>query len=151
MTDKAIQARRYLDDIRSLNLRISARHEQLMRLRARLEPGAARLTGMPGGGKALDWTELSAAAMELESEIAGEIRQLTDMRRERLETIESVEDGTLRTLLELRYISCLTFREIGEKMHYDPNWAFRLHYRALEQIVIPADETQQNTTNTNVL
>ena len=48
--------------------------------------------------------------------------------------IDSVPDLKLQTLLRYRYILCMKWEDISDKMHFDLKWLHVLHGRALEAI-----------------
>ena len=72
--------------------------------------------------------------VDLETEINTEIDKLVEKRKEIESVIRAVEDSTLRTLLEYRYINGKKWEEIALMMGYDYRWVLRLHGRALELV-----------------
>lgn len=61
-------------------------------------------------------------------------REISSAAAERFyieQTVNSVADERLRTLLKLRYIDGLTMEEVSYKLDIDLRWANRLHSRAI--------------------
>lgn len=121
---------KWLSRARELERRIEARTEQAERLRQSLLPGAASGGGMPRGSGA-DWTDRAAAAIEIERDIAAELRRLRRAREEIVRAIEDVPDGDQRTVLDMRYIGGYKFARIAGRLHYDRTWVWRLHNRGV--------------------
>lgn len=121
---------KWLSRVRELERRIEARTEQAERLRQSLLPGAAMGGGMPRGGGS-DWTDRAAAAIEIERDIAAEIRRLRRAREEIVRAIEDVPDGDQRTVLDMRYIGGYRVGRIAAELHYDRTWVWRLHNRGV--------------------
>jgi DNA-directed RNA polymerase specialized sigma subunit len=71
--------------------------------------------------------------LELEQEVDGDIDRLIDLKREMMSGISTVEQPEYHVLLELRYLSFLTWEEIAERMNYSPRQIHRLHGQALKQ------------------
>lgn len=78
--------------------------------------------------------------IEISNEITQELKELHRLRREIRAAICGVKDDTLQTLLLYRYISGMTWEQIGEKLFYTHVWLWTLHRRALDKISIPRDE-----------
>ena len=78
--------------------------------------------------------EAEAAFMEREMEA---MEGLVDLKKQILDSINKVEDPELRTLLELRYISYMSWENIASEMFYGIDNVFKLHRKALEQIEVP--------------
>ncbi len=72
----------------------------------------------------------------LQEEICKDIGGLIDLKREIGSCIDTVEDNTLRLLLQYRYIDGITFENIAEQMHYSWRWIIKLHGQALQVLEI---------------
>ena len=92
------------------------------------------LSDMPKGGRQRDWTEAVDALVDLCADIDREIRELCKVKREVNEAIDAVEDMRYRRVLELRYRSYLSWKQIAEEMGYDVRWVLRLHGKALLEV-----------------
>lgn len=95
-----------------------------------------RLTGITAAG---DNTPVSGTKdphrfdsyTELNDKIDRRIDELCAIKAEIFDLIEKIPDIKLRGLLIDRYINCLTFQQIADKMEISPRWVMSLHKRAL--------------------
>lgn len=71
---------------------------------------------------------------ELTDKIDRRIDELCAIKAEIFDLIEKIPDIKLRGLLIDRYINCLTFQQIADKMELSPRWVMRLHKRALNLV-----------------
>lgn len=72
--------------------------------------------------------------IELQEEIQEEIDSLVQVEREIGRAItKTVEDPTLRALLEMRYLNYLKWEEIAVRLDVTFRWTMTLHRRALEE------------------
>lgn len=70
----------------------------------------------------------------LQEEIQGEISALAQAEVEIGRAIsETIEDPTLKALLELRYLNYLKWEEIAVRLNMTFRWTMTLHSRALEE------------------
>ena len=67
-------------------------------------------------------------------EIDKRVDELVEIKHEILSAINEVEDPTLRTLLQLRYINFETWEQIAIDMNYSYMRVCRLHGKALGKI-----------------
>lgn len=72
--------------------------------------------------------------LQLEEEADREIDALVALKGEIRRAIRTVEDPTLRLLLEYRYIHGLTWEQTADRMSYNDRWVRRLHGKALEML-----------------
>lgn len=79
--------------------------------------------------------------MEIEQEINAEIDRLIDAKREIAAAIYKLDDETLRTILEYRFLCFMKFREIAEQMTYSERQVFYLYKRALKNIALICSST----------
>ena len=129
----------FLRRVREIDRRIDETLERLDRMRARLEAGrSSNLSGMPRGG-ALDWTETADRVIELERRYNSQIRDMCRLKQAAVDAIDRVEEASLREVLELYYLDGYTWERVAETMHLDLRWVYRLHGRALQQIIVPED------------
>ena len=75
--------------------------------------------------------------VSLETEINAEIDKLVEKRKEIEGIIRMVENSTLRTLLEYRYINGKKWEEIALMMGYDYRYILKIHGKALS--ALPSD------------
>lgn len=67
--------------------------------------------------------------------------RLAQTKREILEVINSVDDGVLRSLLFARYVSCMTWSEVSDELHYCRAQTFRLYKKAVKRVQMRLNET----------
>lgn len=72
--------------------------------------------------------------IDLEQKIKGEISALVDMKSEILEKIHTLDNVDQQSVLEFRYLSCMTWEQIAEEMRYSPRWIYKLHGMALKEL-----------------
>ncbi len=95
-----------------------------------------------GGGTDRD-SKLTAYA-ELSRDIDGRIDELIEIKREILTAINSIPDGTLRTLLISRYINIKDWTDVAKDIGYEVRSTTRLHGEALIQITECCPEMSLN-------
>lgn len=71
---------------------------------------------------------------EVEKELKQRIRELIRVRRRVDRAIRTVQDDTLREVLERRYISGMASEKIAEEMNYSPRWIKKLHGKAISKV-----------------
>lgn len=127
-------AKEYLSRYRRQNDRINAKLGQAAELRRK----AQTVSGSSGGTHSTQpydrIGEITAKLVDLEREINEDIDRSVDVQREILAAISAVGDERLRTLLELKYINCLTLEEIAVRMGYCYMQICRLHGKALSAV-----------------
>lgn len=78
-------------------------------------------------------------ALDIEAEIREDILELQQIQRETAEAIYYLlDDVTLQTLLEQRYLASMRWEEIAVNMNYAYRWVMRLHVKALRLMKIKA-------------
>ncbi len=89
-----------------------------------------------GGG----WDDRIQSAVdelvELRAMLYDRLLDSTALRLDIENSISAVSDERLRLLLELRYIDCLTWEKVAEKLNTEYRWVLRLHKRALNALKI---------------
>ena len=117
---KAKAAQDHLDDLRAMAERITPKY------------------GGDGGGTHQSIDKLGAAVariVDAEAVVDAQISLLIATAREVQNTIEAVQDETLRVLLYERYINGKTFEAIAVQMNYSyVHIVHRLHPKALESV-----------------
>ena len=74
--------------------------------------------------------------MEIEIEFNVDIDVLVDLKKEIMSIIKKINNPEQQTLLEQRYLCFKTWEEIAVDMWYSIQNAYKVHDRALENIVI---------------
>ena len=132
-------AKEYLMRYRNLDAKIDTKLERIMRLRALAEKRTAVYNDMPCGGQS-DREDIYAKIIDEESDLDREIDRLLLLQAEIEMAIDSVPNDTHRTLLEMRYLTRMTWEQIAEGLYYTRAWVDTLHGRALGQVQIPEKE-----------
>lgn len=128
----------YLKDFRKLGLEIDRMIEEYKRLYSWATRITPTLSDLPGSHGSED--RVSGCVERLiciNEEINRKIDEYIDRREEIHAAIESLEVGTLRTLMGLYYLNGLTWGEVAERLGYEIRTITRLHGAALEQIETP--------------
>lgn len=133
------EKKEYLLGYQRLNQRINRlllEQQQWRELATRVSPN---LSGMPRGGGGGGTQGAISKIVDLETEINAEIDKLVEKRKEIEGIIRAVEDSTLQTLLEYRYINGKKWEEIALLMCYDYRYVKKLHKKALFAIQVKED------------
>ena len=136
MTDKIRIAKRFLSQAYWMDVRIDGRFRQVQSLRAI----ATRMTGSYEGDivvhtrNAHSMEDAIVKVIMLEKELDAEIDKLVDTRRIIKEVIDCVADEEQRILLELRYESSCSWKEIETMIRVGHSQMFERHNRALDAV-----------------
>lgn len=132
-------AKEFLRRAREVDRRVDEAQERVDKLRAKLESGRmSSVTGMPRGGGA-DWTETADRLIELERTTSAQVRELMRWKEAALDAIRAVPDPRQAEVLELYYISGLTWEQVARQMHTTQRWVMILHGRGLQRVRVPED------------
>ena len=135
MTTKEVKD--YLMQYRNAVKRAAAATDHIMELRAMAERITPQYSAGGCGGSHSTGDKLGAAVariVDAENRVSDELEMLEATERDVANTINSVKDNTLRTLLYERYINGKTFEQIAVLL--DKSWrhTIRLHGSALYEI-----------------
>lgn len=119
-----IEVKDFLSRAHRLREYIAVKEEQLSDLRKTLNVNAYDTNSQ--------W--LVCKIVDLEKEITSEIGLMIDSIREIKKAIESIDDITLRLLLEMHYLNYKNFDVIADELHYSDRHVYRLHDEALKLI-----------------
>lgn len=126
---------RYLSRYRRLNQRIDRLLEEQSRWRERALKITPTLSQAPGGGGSGSPIERPMdKVLEIDVEINREIDEMQIARQEIRETLNQLEDESLKLLMEYRYIDGMTWERIAKKMNYSYKQVCRLHGYALGKL-----------------
>lgn len=133
--NQATAVKAYLSRYSDLNESIDAKRKQVEKLRER----AQTVSGGNSNGvhNTLPYDkigQITAKIVDLEREIIAEIDRSVDVQREIREVISAVSIERLRTILEKRYLNCMSFDEIAAVLHYSKRQIFRFHESALDEV-----------------
>lgn len=122
----------YLMQVYKMDRRIRILQGKVEKLRAGLEYHSPSLESGGGGGSPDKMPDTLSKIMEYEQHAAQLQAAYVDKYIEIDRAIHSVEDGTLREVLERRYLLYQKWEQIAQEMHKDIRWIYRLHGRALD-------------------
>ncbi len=124
----------YLSRYRFLDVAINAKRERCETLRQKAQSAGGSMGGGIRSSQPYDRvSEITNRVVDMERE---EIDRLEAEQMEIKSAINAVPDPQLRTLLELKYIHCLTLEEVAKRMRYSYSQICRLHGKALHQIIM---------------
>ena len=72
---------------------------------------------------------------DLQQKLREDIDDLTEMMDRGRRYINSLEDQSERTVMELRYFNHMTFRQIAQKMKYSEDTIYYKHRSAIKNII----------------
>ena len=142
--DGHMAAKEYLNQVRLLDRQISAKLEQIARLRSLTEKITVSLSPTAGTGSP-NPTALQdriIRLVEAEEELNAEIDRLVDLKQEISEVLKLVQNDLSRIVLEERYLNGRTWGEIIGIMGYHERTVFKFHDQGLREIntVMKTDE-----------
>ena len=139
MNKQQIAAKNYLMRAYRIDTRINSKLEQIQSLNDLATKATSVISDMPSNAtRNVHKTEdVIVKIVDLQNEIKEAMEGLVDLKKQILDSINKVEDPELRTLLELRYISYMSWENIAAEMFYGIDNVFKLHRKALEQIEVP--------------
>ena len=126
-----------LNGVRELNKKICDIERHLQALRISAENLVPILDGLPHSSEAKSRVE-KIALMIVEDE-----RELTALNETKLlakseladKILCEVNEPILQTLLVLRYVECLSFKETARRMHFTLRHIFKLHEKILKEFI----------------
>jgi len=76
--------------------------------------------------------DLYITYLTLKADILSRVKRIMEIKKEIEEVIAKIDNPTLRTLLQYRYIGGETFEKTAELMCYEERHIYRLHKKAIE-------------------
>ena len=133
-----MNAKEYLKQAFYLDKRINSKLEQVESLNALATKATSTLSDMPKspsrGTSKLEDTIVKI--VDLQEEINRDIDKLVDLKAEMVGTIKQIQNKELQVILEKRYLCFESWEKIAVEMNYSIQHIFRLHSKALKNIVI---------------
>lgn len=123
----------YLEQYRTLEAGIKVKLEQVERLRALVTRANANCNS--GGFNPMPYDkvgELTAKIVDLENEVNREIGKLIGLQAEITGYIAAIPSAKVRRVIDLHYISGLSFGKIAEREARDIRTIFRWHEEGLK-------------------
>ena len=135
-------AKEYLAQAYRIDQRINSKLEQIVSLRELATKATSTLSDTPPSGSrnAHSMEGIIVKMMELENEINADIDVLIDLKKEIMSIIKKINNPEQQTLLELRYLCFKTWEQIAVDMGYSIQNAYKVHDRALENIIVQNDK-----------
>jgi len=132
-----LNKKEYLQQYKTLDNYINRKVEELEKWKALATKITPIYSDMPHGSGSNDKIQSAVEnIILLEIELDKSIDEFVNLKREIESKINAVDDGTLRLLLQYRYIDGKTWEQIAVDMFYTYKWVCKLHGDALSQIKI---------------
>lgn len=133
-------AKEYLSQALHLDHRIDSKIDQIASLNALATKCTSAITGMPHNPSSSTSTMADAVCkiVDLQELLKKDLSELVDLKREIMSVINGIENDEYKTILEKRYLCFLPFEQIAVNMGYSIQHTFRLHDKALKEIVVPS-------------
>ena len=120
----------YLDGLINSKIR---QLDQLKRYRGRLPTYRGQETVQSGIGDPT--AGIALKIVQLDEEIAQDIERLVDLKAEARVLFEQLDDDLkYKSVMELRYLECMTWREVAQSLHFSYKHVFKLHSEALRRL-----------------
>jgi DNA-directed RNA polymerase specialized sigma subunit len=134
-----ISAKEYLSQAFRIDQRINSKLEQVQSLWELATKATSALSEVPPSGtrNVHRMEDIIVKMVDLENEINSDIGGMLETKRVIMAAIKKVDRPEYQTVLELRYLSYHTFRQIAEELNADSSTVFRWHDKALKKIEVP--------------
>ena len=129
-------AKEYLAQAFRLDQRINSKLEQVSRLRnmAMKATSSFQAERISGTKQHSPMESSLVKVIDLEYEINDDIDRLVDLKREIIEVVNSIQQPEYQLVLEMRYLSFMTWEEIADRMCYSWRNVHYVHGKALQRI-----------------
>lgn len=129
-------SKEYLLQARFLDASIRTKVEQIEALNDLATSCTAVISDMPrnpnrGGSRMADAV---MKIIDLQEEIKNDMIALVNLKREIMDVIKAVSSLELRTILEKRYLSFISWERIAVELGYSIQHTYRLHDMALREV-----------------
>lgn len=129
-------SKEYLLQARFLDANIRTKVEQIEALNDLATSCTAVISDMPrnpnrGGSRMADAV---MKIIDLQEEIKNDMIALVNLKREIMDVIKAVSCLELRTILEKRYLSFISWERIAVELGYSIQHTYRLHDMALKEV-----------------
>lgn len=125
-----------LNSVRELKKRIHVLEKHLQALRLSAENIVPVLDGLPHSTEAKSRVEkIALMIIQDERELTALNEKILLAKSELVDKILcQVDEPTLQTLLILRYVECLSFKETARRMHFTLRHLYRLHKKIFKNV-----------------
>jgi hypothetical protein len=134
-----MKAKEYLSQAWYLDKRIKTKERQLDWLKSHavyVSPKLAEVPKAPSVRRS-PVEEAVVRITELETEINTEIGRLMRLKTEIAEAVRSVNSMECGTLLEMRYLTFMSWDQIASQLDYSVDYIYHLHRKALALVRVP--------------
>lgn len=129
-----MSAKEFLNGAYLIELRITAKEDQIKDLRERAEKVTTMMSDMPRGGGRCEMADLAGKIADLKMEIMQDTEELLKKRREIRSAIKEVENLKYQTVLELRYLNGMDWDDIARSIRHEKRYTLKMHGWALQEI-----------------
>lgn len=131
MTRDELKSIPYIDGLINSKIR---QLDQLKRYRGRLPTYDGR-EAIQSGSVGDPTAGIALKIVQLDEEIAQDIERLVDLKAEARVLFKQLDDDLkFKSVMELRYLECMTWREVAQSMHFSYKHVFKLHSEALRRL-----------------
>lgn len=131
-----IEPKKYLQQIRLYDSRISIKLEELQRLKEmvlRITP-TLKDDVVSGEGNQDKLSDAVAKIVDLEVEINRDVDRYVNAKQEISATLGKLTDPDQLRVLHMRYVQYKTWEQIANEMGFSYRWVCTIHGRALQEI-----------------
>lgn len=128
MTRDELKSIPYIDGLINSKIR---QLDQLKQYRGRL-PTYKGQESVQSGSVGDPTAGIALKIVQLDEEIAQDIERLVDLKAEARALFAQLDDDLkYKSVMELRYLECMTWREVAQSLHFSYKYVFKLHSEAL--------------------
>ena len=134
-----MKTKEYLSQAWYLDKRIKTKERQLDWLKSHAVYVSPKLTEVPKDPsiRRSPVEEAVVRITELENEINTGISKLMRLKTEIADVIRSVNSMECETILEMRYLTFMTWEQIAAQLDYSQDYIYHLHRKALALVRVP--------------
>ncbi|MDD3058966.1 MAG: DUF1492 domain-containing protein [Sphaerochaeta sp.] len=135
-----MKTKEYLSQAWYLDKRIKTKERQIDWLRSHAAYVSPKISDEPKvtvSGRRSPVEEAVVRITELETEINNSIANLMTLKQEIGKAIRSVNNMECETLLEMRYLTFLSWEQIASQLDYSQDYIYHLHRKALGLVRAP--------------
>lgn len=130
MTKDELKNIPYLDGLINSKIR---QLDQLKRYRGRLPTYKGQESVQSGIGDPT--AGIALKIVQLDEEIAQDIERLVDLKAEARRLFAQLDDDLkYKSVMELRYLECMSWRNVAQSLHFSYKHVFKLHSEALRRL-----------------
>ncbi|PKL12461.1 MAG: hypothetical protein CVV52_09965 [Spirochaetae bacterium HGW-Spirochaetae-8] len=131
-----MKAKEYLSQAFYLDKRIKAKERQLDWLRSHAVYVSPQISDMPKVPSAhcSAIEEAVLRIVDLETEVSNGIAGLMQLKKNIGESIRGINSMECETILEMRYLTFMTWEQIAAQLNYSNDYIYHLHRKALSLV-----------------